>query len=172
MWTYSLYKTLTYEALANGADLILYATVLGGTVAASAPFLAVNALSAASVYYVHELTWNLLGPAPQTTAGAVELGLTKTLTYRVVGTAQHLAVAYAFTGDLWASLGYAAAVNVTAWRSGGTVTGGRQAVGRALGLAAHGAPGTIRRGGGCRPVALSGLLKRVQPHSCTRLGSA
>ncbi len=62
---------------------------------------------------MHELTWNLLGPAPQTTAGAVELGLTKTLTYRVVGTAQHLAVAYAFTGNLWASVGYAAAVNVT-----------------------------------------------------------
>jgi uncharacterized membrane protein len=87
--------------------------VLGGTAAASIPFVAVNALSAASVYYAHELTWNLLGPAPQTTAGTVELGLTKTLTYRVLGTAQHLAVAYAFTGNLWASVGYAAAVNAT-----------------------------------------------------------
>ena len=33
----------------------------------------------------------------------VELGLAKTLTYRVVSTAQHMAVAYAFTGNPWAA---------------------------------------------------------------------
>ena len=33
----------------------------------------------------------------------VELGLVKTLTYRMVSTAQHMAVAYAFTGNLRAA---------------------------------------------------------------------
>jgi len=113
VWAYSLYKTLTYEIVANGADFILYTTLLSGTAAGAAPFLVVNALSAASTYYVHEVSWNLFGPIPETTAGFVELGLTKTLTYRVVSTAQHLAVAYAFTGSPWAAAGYAVAANIS-----------------------------------------------------------
>jgi uncharacterized membrane protein len=112
-WAYSLYKTVTYEVMANGADFILYTTVLGGTAAGAAPFLAVNAVAAASAYYVHEVSWNLFGPVPETRAGTVELGLTKTLTYRVISTAQHWAVAYAFTGSAWAAAGYAAATNLS-----------------------------------------------------------
>jgi len=113
VWSYSFYKTLTYEALANGADFVLYATVLGGTVAGAVPFLVVNSLSAASAYYVHEVAWNVFGPAPETSTGVVELGLAKTLTYRVVSTAQHMAVAYAFTGNPWAAAGYAVATTLS-----------------------------------------------------------
>ena len=113
VWRYSFYKTLTYEVLANSADFLLYTTVLGGTAAGAAPFLVVSGLSAASAYYAHEATWNLFGPAPETTTGVVELGLAKTLTFRVVSTAQHMAVAYAFTGDPWAAAGYAVATNLS-----------------------------------------------------------
>jgi len=113
VWRYSFYKTLTYEILANSADLLLYTTVLGGTAAGAAPFLVVNGLSAGSAYYVHEVAWNFFGPAPETKTGVVELGLVKTLTYRVVSTAQHMAVAYAFTGNAWAAAGYAVATNLS-----------------------------------------------------------
>jgi uncharacterized membrane protein len=79
---------------------------VSGTAAGAAPFLVVNALSAASTYYVHEVSWNLFGPIPETTAGFVELGLTKTLTYRVVSTSRNLVLAYAFTGSPWTAVGY------------------------------------------------------------------
>jgi uncharacterized membrane protein len=113
VWRYSFYKTVTYEVLANSADFLLYTTVLGGTVAGAAPFLVVNGMSAGSAYFVHEVAWNSFGPAPETRTGVVELGLVKTLTYRVVSTAQHMAVAYAFTGDPWAAAGYALATNLS-----------------------------------------------------------
>jgi len=113
VWAYSFYKTLTYELLATTADFILYTTLLGQTAATSVPFLAVNAVSAASAYYLHEVSWNIFGPLPETRSDYVEIGLAKALTYRVVSTAQHLAVAYAFTGNLWASAGYAAATNLS-----------------------------------------------------------
>jgi uncharacterized membrane protein len=105
VWTYSFYKTLTYEFFANGSDLILYST-LGGTAASSVPFMAVDVLSAASAYYIHELAWNIFGPTPETSAGSIELGLTKTLTYRVVSTSRNLVLAYAFTGSPWTAVGY------------------------------------------------------------------
>jgi uncharacterized membrane protein len=113
VWHYSFYKTLTYEALANAADFALYSTVLGGTAASALPFLAANAASAASAYYVHEVAWNFFAPAPGTTTEALERGLAKTLTYRVVSTAQHMAVAYAFTGNPWAAASYALATNLS-----------------------------------------------------------
>lgn len=113
VWRYSLYKTVTYEVLANSADFFLYTTVLGGTAAGAAPFLVINGLAAGSAYYAHEFAWNLFGPAPETTTGMVELGLVKTVTSRVVSTAQHMAVAYAFTGNPWAAAGYAVATNLS-----------------------------------------------------------
>jgi uncharacterized membrane protein len=59
------------------------------------------------------VAWNIFGPVPETTTGSIELGLAKTLTYRVVSTSRNLVLAYAFTGNAWTAVGYAAINNVT-----------------------------------------------------------
>ena len=56
VWTYSLYKTITYELFANLADIPLYYSVLGGGAASSVLFNTVNAATAAAAYYSYEVS--------------------------------------------------------------------------------------------------------------------
>lgn len=115
VWTYSLYKTVTYELAANLADIPLYYRVLGGVAAAGAGlFTVVNVATAAGAYYVHEVAWNIYGPPMQeSTATAVEVGLEKMVLYRVVSTARNVVLAYAVTGNPWATFGFVMINNVT-----------------------------------------------------------
>jgi hypothetical protein len=114
VWTYSLYKTITYEFFANLADIPLYYSVLGGGAASSVLFNTVNVVTAAAAYYSYEVTWNLYGPAirGQPTEVTVEVEIKKTLLYRVVSTARNLVLGYAFTGSPVASIGFAVVSNL------------------------------------------------------------
>ncbi|MBI1776334.1 MAG: DUF2061 domain-containing protein [Proteobacteria bacterium] len=113
VWTYSLYKTITYELVANAADIPLYTFVLGGTPAGAGLFTAVNVTTAAAAYYAHEVVWNLYGPSMQESPTiAMEVGVEKVLVYRLVSTARNLALVYVFTGSVSATIGFAALSNV------------------------------------------------------------
>jgi uncharacterized membrane protein len=114
VWTYSLYKTITYETFANLADIPLYYVVLGGAAPTSALFNTVNVLTAGATYYVYEVGWNLYGPPirGQPPAAIVDAEVKKTLVYRVVSTGRNLALGYAFTASAPATVGFALISNV------------------------------------------------------------
>ena len=113
VWTYSLYKTITYEFFANLADIPLYQMVVGATPAGAGLFTLVNVTTAAAAYYAHEVLWNFYGPpmqeSPET---AIEVGIEKVIVYRVVSTARNLALVYAFTGAVSATVTFALISNV------------------------------------------------------------
>ena len=111
VWERSLYKTLTYQAAANLSDLALYDVVLGGTAAACAGFFAVNAASAAALYFGFEYAWQTLGSAPpETSHGAI---LEKTVYYRLLNSSRNFALGYAFSGSTAVAAGFVAANVVT-----------------------------------------------------------
>jgi uncharacterized membrane protein len=113
VWVYSLYKTITYEAAANLADVPLYSSVLVGAQGGAVLFNSVNVATAAAAYYTYEVAWNLYGPritaAP---SNAVRLEIEKTLLYRVVSSARNVLLAYALTGSPSVTLGFLAISNV------------------------------------------------------------
>ena len=114
VWTYSFYKTVTYEFFANLADVPLYYSLLGGGAASSVLFNGVNVVTAAAAYYSYEVGWNLYGPpiGGQPLDVAVEAEIKKTLLYRVVSTARNLLLGYAFTGSPGATIGFAVVSNI------------------------------------------------------------
>jgi len=107
VWLYALYKTITYETVANLADIPLYTTVLAGAPGGTALFTAINVATAAAAYYGYEVAWNVyappLGDAP---GAAVRQEVVKTLLYRVVSSARNVALAYALTGSYGATLSF------------------------------------------------------------------
>jgi uncharacterized membrane protein len=114
VWSLSFYKMMSYELLANAADVILYATALSSAEASEALYATVSVFTSATAYYTHEVAWQHYGPAPEESADtAVKVGLAKTVSYRVVSTARNFALGLAFTGDPLSSAGFALATNVT-----------------------------------------------------------
>ena len=112
VWLYSLYKTITYEAAANLADVPLYSTVLVGAQGGAVLFNTVNVATAAAAYYTYEVAWNLYGPRiTEAPSNAVRLEIEKTLLYRVVSSARNVALAYTLTGSPSITLGFLAISN-------------------------------------------------------------
>jgi uncharacterized membrane protein len=112
VWVQSLYKTITYEAAANLADVPLYSTVLVGAQTGAVLFNAVNVVTAAAAYYTYEVGWNLYGPQIDPAASnAVTVEIEKTLLYRVVSSARNVALAYVLTGSPSVTLGFLAISN-------------------------------------------------------------
>jgi uncharacterized membrane protein len=113
VWVYSLYKTITYEAAANLADVPLYSTVLVGAQTGAVLFNSVNIATAAAAYYTYEVGWNLYGPQINTAgSNAMRVEIEKTLLYRVVSSARNVVLAYALTGSPSVTLGFLAISNV------------------------------------------------------------
>jgi uncharacterized membrane protein len=107
VWLYALYKTITYETVANLADIPLYYTVLAGAPGGTALFTAINVTTAAAAYYGYEVAWNLYAPPLGDSPGeAVRQEIGKTLLYRVVSSARNVVLAYALTGSYGATLGF------------------------------------------------------------------
>lgn len=97
IWQRTLYKTITYQAAANAADLIAFELLIGGSTAATAGFFVVNAASAAGLYYGFEYAWQSLGPPlEETTEQTV---VEKTVLYRLVNIGRNFAVGYGFGGS-------------------------------------------------------------------------
>lgn len=114
VWSLSFYKALTYELVANSADVVLYATALSSAAASEGLFAAVNGFTSVAAYVTHEAAWQHYGPAMDRSADtAVTVGLAKTISYRAVSTARYLTLGYAFTGDPWSSAGFALATAAT-----------------------------------------------------------
>lgn len=126
MWERSAYKTLTYETMSNGVDLALYSLVLGGTLSAGPTFLLVNAGTAATAYYLHELAWAEWGPPEEEYDSVTQVG--KAASFRLANTTRAFGVGLMFVrGDplaagTFALLGAAAdtavyVYNDWAWRN-------------------------------------------------------
>jgi uncharacterized membrane protein len=109
VWTYSLYKTITYELLARTADVPVFYLVAGGAGASGLAFTLANLATGAATYYFFEVAWNSYGPTieGQPTGKAIEIESEKTALFRVVATARKLSLGYAFTGSPVASIGFA-----------------------------------------------------------------
>lgn len=111
IWQYAFYKTLTYETLANTADLLILSTLTAGATALGATFLAVDMASAAATYYTHEIAWSFMGPATEDrtafTTGAKAAG------YRVVSLARGYGLAYAYVGNASIATTYTLLAGIT-----------------------------------------------------------
>lgn len=107
VWERTLYKTLTYQAVANLSDLALYDLLLGGTAVAGGGFFIVNAASAATLYYGYEYAWQMLGPPPgEKTHGTIA---EKTVLYRLLNSSRNFALGLTFGGSTAAAVGFVAA---------------------------------------------------------------
>ena len=111
IWQRTLYKTLTYQAVANLSDVALYNLLIGGSAATAGSFFAANALSAAALYYGFEYTWQSLRPPPEETDAAVLAE--KTVLYRVINSTRNFVLGYTFSGTLTAAGGFVVANFVT-----------------------------------------------------------
>lgn len=108
-WERSLYKTLTYESVANLSDLALSIALIGGTALGSG-FLTLNTTSSIATYYAHEYAWAVFGPPPAEKTGQIIAA--KTALYRVISTARNVAIGFAFGGTAGAVGANAASVAV------------------------------------------------------------
>lgn len=111
IWQYALYKTLTYETLANTTDLLILSTLTAGTTTLGAAFLAVDMASAAVTYYTHEIAWSFMGPAPEDRTTATTSA--KAAAYRVISLARGYGVAYAYVGNTSIATTYTILAGIT-----------------------------------------------------------
>lgn len=110
MWERALYKTLTYEFMANTADVLILSALTGGIGSVGVGFMTVNVLTAATAYYSHEIAWDVFGPEA---ADATYLTTAaKTVTYRAVSSGRSFGLAYLFAGDAAVASAFAIAGNV------------------------------------------------------------
>lgn len=110
----AFYKTLSFQTVANLADVALFSFIVGNGAGASALFLAANTVSAAALYYPYEVAWDVLGPPPVADGPTAAADRTKTLAiktagYQILTTARNVALSYAFTGAILPSIGFATA---------------------------------------------------------------
>lgn len=66
-WQRTLYKTITFQAVANATDLLLFDTLVGGHPLMLGGFAVANAATAAGLYYGFEFLWQREGPALEAT---------------------------------------------------------------------------------------------------------
>lgn len=112
IWRLAAYKAITFETVANLADITLFALIIGGSAATTATYFVANTATAAAAYYTHEITWNRLGPE-LTAESETQIAVEKTITYRVVSIARHVALAAAFGGTLVESVAFMAAAQAS-----------------------------------------------------------
>lgn len=103
-WERAAYKTLTFQAVANLADAVLFATVFGAGAGVGAAFLVANTTTAAALYYPYELAWDEFGPAPAATTPQTVTA--KAVGYQTLTAGRNLALSYAFSGALLPSAGF------------------------------------------------------------------
>jgi uncharacterized membrane protein len=109
LWERTLYKTLTYQAVANATDLILFELFLinGATAATTAGFFAVNAATAAAAYYSYEYAWRTYGPPLDETDERTLAE--KSILYRGIASSRNFILGYAFSGSLASAAAFVAA---------------------------------------------------------------
>ena len=106
IWERNLYKTLTYEVMANGFDIVLYGALLGGTAAQAPAFLVTNAVLSGAAYYLHETAWDIGSDDPQPLGGWTLPA--RATSYRVVSSAKNYGLGLLFTADPVTAAGFTA----------------------------------------------------------------
>lgn len=105
LWQRTLYKTLTYQAAANAADLLVFDMLVGASAATTTGFFITNAATAAAAYYGFEYAWQTLGPTlDETTEQTV---VEKTVLYRFIGVGRNATLGYLFAGSAVAAGAFA-----------------------------------------------------------------
>ncbi|WP_420562862.1 hypothetical protein [Thalassobaculum sp.] len=61
-WQRALYKTITFQAVANATDLLVFDALIGGHPVLLGGFVVANAATAAGLYYGFEYLWQQEGP--------------------------------------------------------------------------------------------------------------
>jgi uncharacterized membrane protein len=96
LWQRTLYKTLTYQAAANAADVLVFDLLVGASAATTTGFIFANAATAAVAYYGFEYAWQSLGPGlDETTEQTI---LEKTVLYRFIGVGRNFTLGYIYGG--------------------------------------------------------------------------
>lgn len=62
-WQRTLYKTISFQAVANATDLLLFDALIGGHPFVLGGFVVANAATAAGLYYGFEYLWQQEGPS-------------------------------------------------------------------------------------------------------------
>lgn len=106
VWQQTFYKTVTYQAVVNAVDLALFHLLIDGGTVATASFFAVNAVSAAALYYGFEYAWQTLDP-PLVQVADRSLA-EKTILFQTINTGRYFALGYAFGGDIAIATAFAA----------------------------------------------------------------
>ncbi|WPZ33636.1 DUF2061 domain-containing protein [Thalassobaculum sp. OXR-137] len=97
IWQRTLYKTLTYQAAANAADVLVFDMLVGASAATTTGFFIANAATAAAAYYGFEYAWQTWGPTLEETTQ--ETIVEKTILYRFIGVGRNATLGYLYGGS-------------------------------------------------------------------------
>lgn len=109
LWQRTLYKTLTYQAAANAADVLVFDLLVGASAATTTGFLVANAATAAVAYYGFEYAWQNLGPSLD--EANEQTIVEKTILYRFIGIGRNVTLGYLYGGSV-ATAGAFAGLNI------------------------------------------------------------
>lgn len=109
LWQRTLYKTLTYQAAANAADVLVFDLLVGASAATTTGFFFANAATAAAAYYGFEYAWQNLGPTLDETNE--QTIVEKTILYRFIGIGRNVTLGYLYGGSV-ATAGAFAGLNI------------------------------------------------------------
>ncbi|MDF1793458.1 MAG: DUF2061 domain-containing protein [Thalassobaculaceae bacterium] len=96
IWRRTLYKTLTYQAAANAADVLVFDLLVGASAATTTGFFVANAATAAAAYYGFEYAWQSIGPTLDETNE--QTIVEKTILYRFIGIGRNFTLGYMYGG--------------------------------------------------------------------------
>lgn len=110
-WRRALYKTITFQAVANATDLLVFETLIGGHALVLGGFVVANAATAAGLYYGFEYLWQRDGPSLDETT---ELTLAKkSLLFQAVNSGRIFLLGYSLGASAAAASVLAGTVFVT-----------------------------------------------------------
>lgn len=110
IWEQTFYKTVTYQTAINLLDAALFYSLIHASGPATLGFVAVNAASAAAIYYGFEYAWQTTGTilGPETEPSLVA----KTTIFQTLNAGRFYTVSYIFGGGLIGSATLTAAATV------------------------------------------------------------
>ncbi len=110
-WRRALYKTITFQAVANATDLLVFETLIGGHALVLGGFVVANAATAAGLYYGFEYLWQRDGPSLDETT---ELTIAKkSLLFQAVNSGRIFLLGYSLGASAAAASVLAGTVFVT-----------------------------------------------------------
>lgn len=110
-WQRALYKTITFQAVANATDLLLFDALIGGHALVLGGFVVANAASAAGLYYGFEYLWQQEGPTLEDTTETTILK--KSLLFQTVNSGRIFLLGYGLGAGAPAAALLASSVFVT-----------------------------------------------------------